>query len=87
MYRIDRITYKSKDRDERHDGRYPFRKNCIVDVYHLKIGDVMVLDYKKDAVGNDKTGYLRTSLVEDVAEYKDGFTVFTINSVYYLKRL
>lgn len=87
MYRIDRITDKSKDREERMDGRYPLRKNCIVDIYYLKIGDVMVLDYKKDAEGKDKTGYLRTSLVEDIAEYKDGFTVFTLNSVYYLKRI
>lgn len=85
MYRIEKIT--DVDDNERIDGRYPLRKCCIINLIHLAIGDVMRLEYVKDNQGNDKSGYLHTSTVEDYEEYDNRTTVYTINSVYYLKKL
>lgn len=85
MYKIEMIT--GSDGEERTDGRYPLRKGCLVNIYHLKSGEVMILDYIKDNQGNEKQGYLRTSTVDDYEDYGVGITVYTMNSVYYLKRL
>ena len=84
MYRIEKIVADGK---ERTDGRYPLRKGCIGDFWCLNIGEPMIFAYSKDNEGNDKTGYLRTSVVEDYENY-DGYTVvYTINSIYTLKKL
>ena len=83
MYKIDMIT--GINGNERLDGRYPLRKGCIGNIIHLEAGEVMMFEYIKDNEGNDKTGYLRTSLVSDYEEYENGITVYTMNSVYYLK--
>ena len=83
MYRIENIT--GKDGNERTDGRYPLRKGCIGNMYFLDLGNVMIFEYIKDNQGNEKSGYLRTSIVEDYENY-DGYTVvYTMNCIYTLK--
>jgi hypothetical protein len=47
----------------------------------------MLLSYIKDNEGNDKTGYLRTSLVKDFTWYEEKIAVQTLNSIYYLYRV
>lgn len=84
MYKIEKIL--GYDAQERVDGRYPLRKGCIGNIFHLKAGEVMVFDYIKDNEGNDKTGHMITSLVGDYGEYENGITVYTMNSIYYLKK-
>ena len=85
MYRISMIT--DLDGNERTDGRYPLRKGCIVRILHLMQGECMLLSYIKDNEGNDKTGYLRTSLVKDFTWYEEKIAVRTLNSIYYLDRV
>lgn len=85
MYRIEMIT--GSDGNERTDGRYPLRKGCLVNIYNLKAGEVMMLEYIKDKEGNPKEGYLKTSIVDDYENYGVGITVYTMKSVYYLKRI
>lgn len=85
MYIIQSIT--GKDGFERTDGRYPLRKGCSGNIYYLKSGNSMIFEYKKDNEGNDKFGFLRTSIVNDFEEYETGTTVYTLNSVYYLKKV
>lgn len=85
MYRIDNITYKNGE--DRTDGRYPLRKGCIGDILYLHIGEKMVFDYDKDNEGNDKSGYMHTSVVEDYEDTGNGFIVFTENSIFYFTRL
>ena len=85
MYRIESIT--GRDGLERTDDRYPLRKGCIGEVYYLEVGSVMIFTYLKDNQGYPKSGYLRTSLVNDYDEYENGLTVYTLNSVYYLRKL
>jgi hypothetical protein len=83
MYRIEMIT--GTDGNERTDGRYTLRKGCVGKMYLLDIGQVMIFEYIKDNQGNEKSGYLRTSIVEDYNLYENGVTVYTMNSVYYFK--
>jgi hypothetical protein len=83
IYKIDRITLK--DGTERTDGRYPLRKGCECSFYHLNEGDVMLLEYSKDNQGNDKSGYLRTSLVDGVSTHEKYIVVITCNSIYYFE--
>jgi len=85
MYRIESIT--GSDDNERTDGRYPLRKGCTVDIWYLNINEPMMLSYIKDNEGNEKRGYLRTSVIDDYEEYDNGVTVYTMNSVYYLKKI
>jgi len=85
MYKIESIAHK--DGTERIDGRYPLRKGCKGDIYHLKAGDCMYFEYVTDNKGNDKTGYLRTSLVEKIEESDDVIVVYTLNSVYKFIRI
>lgn len=85
MLRIKSIT--GKDGNERTDGRYPLRKGCIGKMYFLELGDVMIFEYIKDNQGNEKSGYLRTSIVEDYESFENGITVYTMNSVYYFEKI
>lgn len=85
MLRIKSIT--GKDGNERTDGRYPLRKGCIGKMYFLELGDVMIFEYIKDNQGNEKSGYLRSSIVEDYNLYENGITVYTMNSVYYFEKV
>lgn len=85
MYKITKIL--DLDGNERTDGRYPLRKGCTVNILHLNQGDCMLLSYIKDNEGNDKTGFLRTSLVNDFTEYEEKIAVRTLNSIYYLDRV
>lgn len=83
MLRIKSIT--NKDGSERTDGRYPLRKGCIGKMYFLELGNVMIFEYIKDNQGNEKSGYLRSSIVEDYQLFENGITVYTMNSVYYFE--
>lgn len=83
MYRIESIT--GEDGLERTDGRYPLRKGCIGKMYLLDCGKPMIFEYIKNNQGNNKSGYLRTSVVDDYELYDNGATVYTMNSVYYFK--
>ena len=83
MLRIKSIT--NKDGSERTDGRYPLRKGCIGKMYFLELGNVMIFEYIKDNQGNEKSGYLRSSIVEDYELFEKGVTVYTMNSVYYFE--
>jgi len=85
MYIIKSIT--GKNGLERTDGRYPLRKGCTGNIYYLNSGDVVIFEYIKDNEGNDKSGYLRTSTVDDYEEYENGVIVYTLNSVYYLQKV
>ena len=85
MLRIKSIT--GKDGNERTDGRYPLRKDCIGKMYFLELGNVMIFEYIKDNQGNEKSGYLRSSIVEDYQLFENGIIVYTVNSVYYFEKL
>ena len=85
MLRIKSIT--NKEGSERTDGRYPLRKGCIGKMYFLELGNAMVFEYIKDNQGNEKSGYLRSSIVEDYQLFENGITVYTMNSVYYFEKL
>jgi len=83
MYKIDLIT--DRDGEERLDGRYPFRKNCIVkNIMCCGIDNVIFFEYYKDANGNEKQGTLRTSAMKDVRFDGNRIIIITLNSVYYL---
>lgn len=84
MLIIKSIT--NKDGSERTDGRYPLRKGCIGKMYFLELGDVMIFEYIKDNQGNEKSGCLRSSIVEDYQLFEKGITVYTMNSVYYFNK-
>ena len=64
MYKITRIT--DRDGNDRLDGRYPIRIGCTGDIVFLKKGCPLLFGYSMDAQGNEKTGTLRTSGVEDI---------------------
>ena len=83
MYKIEKIT--TKDGKERTDGRYPLRKGCICSLYALKEGNSMVVTYVKDNQGKDKSGYLKTSLVQSWDNYGEYLIVNTLNSVYHFR--
>ena len=85
MLRIKSIT--GKDGNERTDGRYPLRIGCTGKMYFLELGNVMIFEYTKDNQGNEKSGYLRSSIVEDYQLFENGVTVYTMNSVYYFERI
>ena len=85
MLRIKSIT--NKEGSERTDGRYPLRKGCIGKMYFLELGNVMIFEYAEDNQGNEKSGYLRSSIVEDYQLFENGITVYTMNSVYYFEKL
>jgi hypothetical protein len=84
MYTIEKIL--DKQGNERTDGHYPRRKGCQVKIFHLKDGECMILEYAKDADGNPKFGYLRTSIVKNHYEDAEKLVVLTMNSTYYLKK-
>ena len=85
MLRIKSIT--GKDGSERTDGRYPLRKGCIGKMYYLDFGIPMLFEYIKDNQGNEKSGYLRSSIVEDYQLFENELIVYTMNSVYYFEKL
>jgi hypothetical protein len=89
-YIIKRIT--DKNDIDRTDGRYPLRIGRRFKFYELPYaGNVMYLEYQPRD-GENYSGCLRTSLVEDVFasmpidnEYKPYVTVQTKNSIYYFE--
>ena len=83
MLRIKSIT--GKDGNERTDGRYPLRKGCIGKMYYLDFGIPMLFEYIKDNQGNEKSGYLRSSIVENYQLFENGIIVHTMNSIYYFE--
>ena len=85
MLRIKSIT--GKDGTERTDGRYPSRKGCIGKMYCMDFGIPMLFEYIKDNQGNEKSGYLRSSIVEDyeLLEDENELIVYTMNSIYYFE--
>jgi len=85
MFRIKSIT--NKEGKERTDGLYPLRKGCIGEMYYLDIGDVMYFKYIKNNRGEEKSGYIRSSIVEDYQLFENGITVYTMNSVYYFEKV
>ena len=85
MYRIERITYK--DDSERMDNTYQARKGCIGNLNPISLGRVLWFDYIFDNEGNDKKGYLKTSMVESCTEYDDKVIVETLNSIYYFTKV
>ena len=87
MYIIDMIT--DNDGREKVDGRYPLRKGCIGSIYNLKNAEPMIFEYSKDNQGNDKQGYLKTSLVKFYNEHvnREEIAIHTMNSIYYLKKI
>lgn len=80
-YKIYSIT---KDGEPRTDGRYPIRIGCIGTIFQLVEGFPFVFAYLKDANGNDKGGYLVTSLVTKIKHEARHIEVTTLNSVYKL---
>ena len=74
--------------DFRTDGRYPQRINSVVDIVSADVGSPMLLSYITDNEGNEKEGYLRTSIVagKRFLENCSLFIVTTQNSIYYMKR-
>lgn len=85
MYKIDRIT--TKDGSDKTNEADLKRKGCTVNLYQLELGYSMILDYIKDNEGNYKSGFIRTSVVNDYDNCGDGFVVYTENSIYYLKKI
>lgn len=85
MLRIKSIT--NKDGTKRTDGRYPLRIGCIGKMWLLESDEAMMFAYEKDNQGNEKTGYLRSSIVEDYELFKNGVTVYTMNSIYYFEKI
>lgn len=87
MLRIKSIT--DKDGSERTDGKYPSRKGCIGEMYFLELSNVMIFEYIKDNQGNEKSGYLRSSIVKDykLSEDENELIVYTMNSVYYFEKV
>lgn len=85
MLRIKSIT--NKDGTKRTDGRYPLRIGCIGEMWLLERDEAMMFAYEKDNQGNEKTGYLRSSIVEDYELFKNGVTVYTMNSIYYFEKI
>ena len=85
MLKIKSIT--GKDGNERTDGRYPLRKGCIGKMYYLDFGIPILFEYIKDNQGNEKSGYLRSSIVEDykLLEDENELIVYTMNSIYYFE--
>lgn len=85
MLRIKSITHK--DGTERTDGRYPLRKGCIGKMYCMDFDIPMIFEYTQDNQGNEKSGYLRSSIVEDYQLFENGITAYTMNSIYYFEKL
>ena len=87
MYKISSITHKDTGRI-REDGRYPNRIGCIFNFYlPLKIGSCALLEYIKDNQGNDKSGILRTSIVEKIFEDEKEIVFSTTNSTYTIEKI
>lgn len=87
MLRIKSIT--NKDGSERTDDRYPLRKGCMGKMYFLELGVPMLFEYTEDNQGNEKSGYLRSSIVENykLSEDENELIVYTMNSVYYFEKV
>ena len=79
-----KITSITKDGEPRTDGRYPLRIGCIGSIYQLVAGCCFIFAYSKDADGNDKGGYLRTSTVTGIKHEARHIEITTLNSVYKL---
>lgn len=72
---------------ERTDGRYPSRIGCTVELVNRPVvGQCMWLSYVKDAQGQLKDGYLRTSTVIDGEETDTHLIIETLNSRYILAK-
>lgn len=72
--------------ETRTDGRYPSRIGCTVELeFEPSIGECMYLIYLKDNVGNDKSGILRTSLVQNIERNGQQLIVTTLNSIFILE--
>lgn len=85
MYKIEKITYK--DGSEKLDDKSIIRKGSIGCLYDIIIGQSLWFEYLQDNQGNDKTGYLKTSMVESFEEDWDLTIVETLNSMYYFRKI
>ena len=75
-------------RETRTDGRYPARIGCEVEYLRpVIVGDCAYLGYLKDNQGNEKGGYLRTSIVTGCSVMQDQDIIFTNNSIYVLSKV
>lgn len=84
LFEIAKITHK--DGTDRIDGRYPIRigRRCRL---HLNgCGYVAHLEYIPKH-GEDYSGMLRTSVVEDIEATVGVHKITTMNSIYYLQEL
>lgn len=73
--------------ETRTDDKYPDRIGSKVHFVYLPlVGSVMILGYDKDNMGNEKTGYLKTSTVTKITEDEDNVIIHTRNSIYHLEK-
>ena len=73
--------------ETRTDDKYPDRIGSKVHFLYLPmVGSVMILRYDKDKMGNEKTGYLKTSAVSEIVEDENNIIVYTRNSIYHLEK-
>ena len=84
--KIKDIRY-TETNETRTDDRYPLRIGSTVEfMFEPAVDDVMFLEYVLDNQGNPKSGYLRTSRVEDIVETDTEIVITTRNSIYYLEK-
>ena len=85
--KIKNITYVDTN-ETRTDGRYPLRIGSEVEfaIYKPTVGEVAWLGYIADNEGNPKSGYLRTSTVNDIIETDTEIVIKTRNSIYYFEK-
>lgn len=73
--------------ETRTDDKYPDRIGSKVHFVYLPVvGSVMILGYDKDNMGNEKTGYLKTSAVSEIVEDENNVIIYTRNSIYHLEK-
>lgn len=85
-------VYKIKDIQDistgktRTDGRYPLRIGRTVYEPQEWLMGTCALWYEKDQDGTELLGkYLRTSIMNEIVETKNGITIETMNSRYILE--
>lgn len=73
--------------ETRTDGKYPSRIGSTVEfVYKPKINDLLWLSYIADNQGNEKSGIIHASRIQDIEETGNMMIITTSNSVYYLEK-
>lgn len=84
LYKILLIT--DKNNNPRMDGRYPQRINSICSMYSLEKGHSAIFEY----ISRDYkpySGFLKTSIVQNIRENNSYLYIETMNSIYMLQEL